>query len=324
MTGRRIGIVLAAVVLATGWCHPAAAEEPASVAPATWLATVAADAAKAEADPPPAGAWKKPIPLTVGVNYTLVTDYIFRGINFSEYAGEGREKLNHQLGIHVAYEPEKLGKFGVVFWLEWYADQEKLTPRCDDHLQEVDYIVYWSYPIKPIATTVETGWIGYTFPQASGDCFCTNEWYVMLSLDDAKLFGTKANVLNPYVAFYLDLDLFHPGSWLEFGVSHDFVLADFDACKNVPVVKNLTVTPSLVVGLDHRYLNKAVGFGREATQLGNIQSGLAVSYDLSGALGLPPQYGDLILTGFFKFSNAIRDELINDEFWGGVTVAWEW
>jgi len=282
MTGRRIGIVLAAVVLATGWCHPAAAEEPASVAPATWLATVAADAAKAEADPPPAGAWKKPIPLTVGVNYTLVTDYIFRGINFSEYAGEGREKLNHQLGIHVAYEPEKLGKFGVVFWLEWYADQEKLTPRCDDHLQEVDYIVYWSYPIKPIATTVETGWIGYTFPQ------------------------------------------FHPGSWLEFGVSHDFVLADFDACKNVPVVKNLTVTPSLVVGLDHRYLNKAVGFGREATQLGNIQSGLAVSYDLSGALGLPPQYGDLILTGFFKFSNAIRDELINDEFWGGVTVAWEW
>ena len=36
----------------------------------------------------------KPVPLTVSVGYGLVTDYIFRGINFSEYPGEGREDLS--------------------------------------------------------------------------------------------------------------------------------------------------------------------------------------------------------------------------------------
>ena len=36
-------------------------------------------------------------PVTLDVTYSLYSDYIFRGINFSEYAGEGREKFNHQV-----------------------------------------------------------------------------------------------------------------------------------------------------------------------------------------------------------------------------------
>ncbi len=43
--------------------------------------------------------WGKSTPITFSFDYTIVSDYIFRGLNFSEYPGEGREKLNHQLGV---------------------------------------------------------------------------------------------------------------------------------------------------------------------------------------------------------------------------------
>jgi hypothetical protein len=320
MACRRIGMALAVALLPAGWNLSAATAEDAHLAAGdSWLAAVAGQVPAGDAAPRAS----KPIPLTVSVNYTLVTDYVFRGINFSEYRGEGREKLNHQLGVAAAYDTGKLGKFGAMAWFEWYADQERLTPGCGDHLQEVDYILYWSYPIEPLATTVETGWIGYTFPQVAGHERCTNEWYVMLSLDDGRLFGTKNNVLNPYVAYYLDLDLFHAGSWLEFGVSHDFALSEM-GCKDVPVLKDLTITPSFVLGYDHRYLNKAAGFGREASRLGNLQYGLTFTYDLRRALKLPEWVGALSLAAFLKFSDAVRDDVINDEFWGGMTLAWEW
>ena len=266
---------------------------------------------------------QKPIPISVSVDYTLVTDYVFRGVNFSEYAGEGREKLNHQMGIGVSYDAGKFGTFGVTFWLEWYAEQEQLTPGSNDHLQEVDYVGYWSYPIEAIATTFETGWIAYDFPQLSGDEGCTNEWYVMLSFDDAKLFGTEGNVFSPYVAFYLDVDDFHPGCWMEFGINHDFVLAEL-GLADCPFLEHVTVTPSFVLGYDHRYLNKATGTGRESSKLGNLQYGLAVSYDLAAALNLPPQVGGISVTGFLTFSDAVRDELIDDELFGWMTVGWSW
>lgn len=326
MDRRWIGTVWLAAGLLAAWALPAAADERGKEPPGTWLASLAREEAATGLAGALAAAKReieKPIPLSLSLDYTLVTDYIFRGVNFSEYAGEGREKLNHQLGAAAAWETGKLGTFGVTFWLEWYADQEHITRNSNDHLQEVDYTAYWSYAVEPLATTVETGWIAYTFPQASGDCFCTNEWYVMLSLDDAKLFGTENNVLNPYAAFYMDLDLFHPGCWLELGFAHDFCLAEM-GCAETPVLKDLTITPSMVLGYDHRYLNKALAAGHDASKLGNIQYGLAVTYDLASALKLPAQIGGLTLTGFLKFSDAMREELINDELWGGMTIAWQW
>jgi hypothetical protein len=241
-------------------------------------------------------------------------------MNLSEYRGEGRERPNHQLNVGVAYDTGKLGTIGACFWFEWYGGQPALTPGDGGHLQEVDYTLSWSYEIEPIGVGVELGWASYQFPQARGDARTTNEWYAKTTFDDGKLFGAKQGVLNPYVAYYMDVDQVKGGQWLEFGVSHDFKLAKL-GCAGTPVLKDLTVTPSLVLGADHRYFTTS-------TQLANLNYGLAVSYDLSGALRLPGKYGSLSLAGFLNFSQAlaVKHDVpgYHDELYGGMMLGYAW
>ncbi len=276
--------------------------------------------------------WKKPIPFTFGIDYTLVSDYVWRGINLSEYPGEGREKLNHQMGLYFELGTEDLvgvdlGTFGGTIWFEYYTNQESLTGGDDDHLQEVDFVVYWYYEIAPIFTTVEFGYINYHFPQLTGDLDTTQEIYVKISFDDSVLFGTEGSVLNPYFYYGLDIDIGEYGSWMEWGVSHDFAFAEMGMAAT-PILKDMTLSPSLVLGFDHRYMHlfsvDRTNNGRPTTKLANLNYGLTLSFDLSGALGLPEQFGSLTLAGFLNFSQALNNQRFNDEFYGGMTVGYEW
>jgi len=259
--------------------------------------------------------YTKPIPLTFSIDYTVATDYVWRGQNLSEYATEGREKLNHQLGLGLSYDTGKFGTFSGSVWFEWFAGQESLDPTSGSNHQETDYTLSWSVNIDAIATTVEFGWIAYQFPQAVGDANLTHEWYVSLYFDDSGLFGTEQSVLNPYVAYYMDVDDIQ-GSWIEFGISHDFALADCNM-QNTPILKDITLTPSLIIGIDHGQISTS-------TKLANMQYGLDVAYDLSSALGIPENLGELTLTGFLRYSDALYEEALNDEFWGGGTIGYSW
>jgi hypothetical protein len=282
-----------------------------------------ADARAHATDTGSSSEYVKPLPLSFAIDYVIVSDYIFRGINFSEYSGEGREKLNHQLGVNVEYDTPFGDVIGVTVWFEWYEGQQDLTPTSDSHVQEVDYAVYYRREFECIATTVETGWIAYHFPRLSGDAAFTHEWYISLAFDDSALFGTDGPVLNPTVTMYWDMDDFK-GRWFEIGISHDFVLADCQGLQGVPVIRYLTLTPSLTFGIDNRWLARATGTGCDGTRLANIVYGLAASYDLSGCLDIPPQYGSIALTGFLNFSQAVATAYIQDEFYGGFGVTYSW
>ncbi len=67
--------------------------------------------------------------MSFAINYTLVTDDIFRGVNQSEYPGEGREDLNHfvtmDLGLDIAQlvgQPKgQYGEFHFATLLDWFA-----------------------------------------------------------------------------------------------------------------------------------------------------------------------------------------------------------
>jgi hypothetical protein len=281
----------------------------------TWLAAVQDETINSGSAVEKSDGWEKPIPLGFWLDYTLVSDYVWRGQNLSEYAGEGREKVNHQATVGLSYDTGAFGTFSGAIWFEWFAGQTSLSPTSNGNLQEVDYALSWSYELSPIATTVELGWIGYQFPQASGDADFTNEWYVSLGFDDSGLFGTEGAVLNPYIAYYMDVDDLH-GSWIEWGISHDFALADC-VSENAPILKDMTLTPSFVMGIDDGQISGS-------TKVANLQYGLDVAYDLGSALGLDEQYGGVTLTGFLRFSDAVYDKVLNDEFWGGVTIAYEW
>ena len=98
----------------------------------------------------------KPLPVKVGIEYKLVTDYVWRGINLSEYRGEGREKINHQIDLNAKVKLEDLGlpdvgwvKAGV--WFQIFQGNESQNPgpptHADNNLQEVPS------PLQPLPRT---------------------------------------------------------------------------------------------------------------------------------------------------------------------------
>lgn len=246
--------------------------------------------------------------LTYGVDFTLVSDYVFRGVNFSDYVGEGAERPNYQLNVYGAMDTE-IGTFGATIWFEWYSGQHQLTPDSDGLLQEVDYVLYYGNSIGPV--DAEIGWIAYQFPQASGDAYATYEVYVSLGMDDSIIWGTEEPILNPSLAWYMDFDDYDLGQWFEFSISHDFAMGEL-----VEMLKDFTVTPSFLVGVDHRYLDEGTN-----TQMGTLVYGLDVAYDLSSALKMPEEYGSLGITGFLAFSQGVASNL-DDIFYGGVTLSY--
>jgi len=297
------------------------------------------DTAKPASHAPTESSPPKPIPwLTVGFEYVVVSDYIWRGLNLSEYAGEGREKLNHQTTVSFEIDIAELGcpiggSFGGSIWFEWYAAQEKLTPHSGRNLQEVDFSLHYSHDIGDTGLTGEFGWIAYTFPpmRDSGagqnrDGSYTHEVYLLLSYDDSNIFGKP--MLNPTVAYYLDVDDVR-ASFIALGISHDFKIGNIGCpISHCPILKDLTVTPSATLAIDHRYYDKT-GFGSAnsiGTRLGYIEYGLEMSLDLSSALNISTTYGSLTLGTFINFVQSIHDEntAVQDEFYGGMKIGWEW
>lgn len=267
-------------------------------------------------------------PLSFGLTYAIYTDYIFRGANFSEYPGEGREKLNHQLSLDVGVDVGLLfgegsgtwGTFSFNTWFEWFAAQKRLDPiQGGQNLQEVDYNLSWSYEVASIATTFTLGYSFWTFPNSKS--VNSMEWKVGLEHNDAWMWkwlwaDNEDGVLNPFFTFYHDVDQLAGASWMECGFSHDFAV-----CENV------TVTPSMTFAIDHRYLDRMVATGfTGSTRLAYIQYGLNVGYDLSSALSLPENIGSVVLTGFLYFNDAVghpeSSNTIQDEFFGGMSLGW--
>lgn len=270
-------------------------------------------------------------PFSLGVSYALYTDYIFRGVNFSEPDGEGREKLNHQMTVSLDWNTGKWGTLGFDAWFEWYAGQKMIDPdRGGQNLQEVDYTIRWSYPLEAIATDLTIGYTFFVFPnlahtlrqdraRGNNNDDRTHEYWFSLEHNDAWMWkglfpDNDEGVLNPSFLFAHDVGCIL-GTWMEFGLSHGFA---------VPGVEHLTVTPGWTVAAQCNYWKH--GF----FLVGDTWS-LSVEYDLAGALKLPKWAGSLTLAGELYFFNAwgnfegpdtngqIRGQ---DEFWGGMTINW--
>lgn len=302
-----------------------------------------------DADAEPDG-WKKPIPVTFSIDYTLATDYVFRGINASEYRrkwgqakNEGREKLNHQLTVGAEIDLNKFGRVGGLVWFEWFAGQHYLTPE-DGHknLQEIDYLVYYGYNIEPIGVDVEVGFYWYVLPRMAGtDWSSMQEIYLNLSFDEsvwlrALGLNVKKSIFNPYLFQAWDLDL-KPGAYYgEFGVAPDIALAEI-GCEKMAILKDITFTPSWSMAWDHNWLNfytvdagafrgnEGRGYASNTSHLTNMTFGGNVSLDLKGMLGIPDKYcGAMYLSGFLYYSQRIAKHFLNDEFWGGMSVGYEW
>ena len=265
---------------------------------------------------------------TFGIDYALVSDYVWRGINRSEYAGEGREQLNHQLGISVKSAMKDLGlpDVGAVklsAWFQYYLGNESTTfdPGADHKLQEIVYTLAWQHEIPDTPLTVAAGLIGYNNVHTATDLHYTFEVFGKVILDDGALLGQDEAVFSPSLAYIWDFDAVNAGVAVA-AIEHKFALDDV-----AEELQGITVTPSAAIILDNRYIDKRLASagaptGHKSTTLSSWQFGLVGSYDLGSALELD---SDLTVSLFANFSNALsRSELpvLNDEFFGGLKIGW--
>ncbi len=280
----------------------------------------------------------KPLPMSFTIDYTLATDYIFRGANLSEYDGEGTEDLNHQLGIGAEYDTQEFGVIGAVVWMNWYAglDQRYAYIGSSNEVQEVDYTVYWRLPYTPLGFTTELGYSFLSFPNLAGDK-CTHEAYVRLAWDDSAMWramgcDVQSSFLNPYLFYAMDFDYASGGQWLELGVKPVWAVADIPYAQDVPVLRAMYLQPKVALGADHRYWGRAganefaagaVDPTDQSTRLANIVYEVELGYDLGADLGLPESYGTVLIASFIGFNQTFRD-FLDDTLYGGVRVAWAW
>ena len=265
-------------------------------------------------------------PADLSLSYDYYTDYIFRGINFSEYDGEGREKANHQVNLALdldlakmfGNEPGTWGTFSFTTFFEWFAEQSRLDPdQGGQNLQEIDYGLTWSYDIEPCQTTLSIGYIFYSFPNAKPAN--TQEWWFGFEHNDAWMWkwllpDNEDGVLNPTFAFYHDTALGSSNAaWAEIGISHEFALTD-----------KLSLTPSATLGIDHNYYRQLAGApDGSTTRFANMVYGLDLTYDLAEVLPLPSCTKSATVSMVLNFSDALGSAednmIIRDEFYGGIS-----
>jgi hypothetical protein len=284
--------------------------------------TLAAEAA-AEAE--------KRCPVDVALNYYLVSDYIFRGINRSEYRGEGREDLNHQWDVTFELPLDKVGMkgwgtIGYTAWFEYFAGQEHLTGSANN-LQEIDHTIYWTKSYPELYSDFTFGWTAFVFPNVSGGVpDRTFEFFMEYGFHDRllwkQLLGIDENLINPTFFYAHDYDITGGGAYFEFAFSHEFNVGKLAASE---ALEDLTVTPSWALALDHRYLGPISGHPDHRTdKFAFHRFGLDVAYRLTDLLHVPAGWGDITISGQLYFQDAIEDEILNDEFYGGMTLSYAW
>lgn len=273
-------------------------------------------------------------PFTFNVKYYLYSDYVFRGINFSEYAKEGRERPNHQMTTSLSVPLTPFGTVGYDTFFEWYGGQKAINPVSGGQdLQEVDHSIWWEYAIKPIYTTARVTYTFYTFPNlaallrtdagyANNNNDMTSEYSITLTHNDAWMWKwlwpkNEDGVLNPRLFFAQDVGIAAGGMWMEMGVNHGFKLAP-----------DLLFTPSYTLTTDIGYLRRLQDKAgdHDGSRLAYQQFGLDLTYDVSRLLHLPPSAGAVTLSGFLFYNDAFhseeRDNTIQDQFFGGMAVGW--
>ncbi len=271
---------------------------------------------------------KPGLPISFGLTYALYSDYWWRGFNFSEFDGEGREKPNHQLTVWFEFDLGDFGRIGYSTWFEWYAAQKQLNPDFGgQNCQEVDYTVYYAYTVEQITTDVTLGMNFYEYLNLARELESDKDpgnnnddrsvdIYLTLEHDDAWMWkwllpNNEEGVLNPSFLIAQDVGSI-TGTWMEWGISHDFA---------IPGIDNLTITPGYKLLAQCNYW--LPGF----FLAGDVWS-LSTTYDLTPVLKLPEWAGTVTVGGELYFYNAYGQlestGTTDDHFWGGMTVNWSW
>ena len=159
----------------------------------------------------------------------------------------------------------------------------------NSEINEVDYSITWTHvwPIFDELLNTDLGYIFYDYPNT--DANETQELYVAISADV---------LLTPTFSLYYDFDEIE-GTYFSFGISHSIELCDMAALDLYSKI-----------GLENDYSGEN---GFTHWQLG---ASLPMSWEVLE--------GVLVLTPNIDASISLDDDLLDDEFWGGITATMSW
>ncbi len=238
--------------------------------------------------------------LDLGVRY--MTDYVYRGIDFSEVAGH-EDSPNYQADAKLSFDLGKLPHPYLGLFVNYY-DADPVS-----HFQEFRPNFGFDWLIKPL--TISAGYNSYIYPDR--DAVSTSEVFVKIALDDSFLFKSRKPLLTPYIYGAYDVDLYN-GWYFEAGVKHDFEVED------TGLMLTLIADASYVLQ-DSQFLLT----GTNDTGFQHYDIGAIGTYSLNTLLNVSKHYGQLDLKGYLFYTDNIADHLRADnQLWGGVGVEFKY
>jgi hypothetical protein len=236
------------------------------------------------------------IHLDLAVRY--MTDYVYRGIDFSEVGGH-EDSPNYQFDGKISMDLGKLPHPYVGLFINYY-DADPV-----DKFQAFRPNLGADWLIKPLLVTA--GYNSYIYPDR--DALGTSEVFGRFELNDSFLFHTLKPVLSPYIYGAYDFDLYN-GWYFEAGVKHDFQIED----------TGITIT----LLADVAYIRKFQEFLASGTNDSGFQHydlGAIGSYSLNNLLNIPKHYGELEVKGYVYYTDNLDHNLIApSQLWGGFGI----
>ena len=248
--------------------------------------------------------------VTLQIDVTYYTDYVFRGIKrFSDAeTGASEDSANLQPFGKVSFDLGKLPSPFVSVFANVATDDQV------SNFEEIRPTVGFDWDLRLFQ--VSAGHTSYVFPSRNERE--TNEIFASLTLNDAAVFNTERPILSPFVFAAYDYDRFD-GLYLEGGLRHDFEVEN----------TGLTVTVEGVVAYVNHYgllagPPDATGNAQD-TGFPFYQLGLIGRYDLNALLNLSTRYGEFALTGYLYYTDGIDDSLRADtQLWGGAGISFRY
>jgi hypothetical protein len=237
--------------------------------------------------------------VTFDLTVSYLTDYVFRGIDRSEEAGN-EDAPNLQFDGFFEFDfgraPHPIaGVFANVFEDDPISEFQEIRPYAG---------LKWD--LRPL--TVEATYRTYIFPERED--FNTNEVCLGVTLDDSRVWRTEKPVFTPYAFAAYDFDLYN-GVYLEAGVKHDFEL------EGTGIVITAVADVAYVTG--HPFFADTSDVDPSENGFQHYDLGLIGSYSLNTLLNIPRRYGQWSLNGYLYYTDGLEDGLLADtQMWGGV------
>ena len=242
--------------------------------------------------------------VNVELNFTYLSAYIYRGIDHTKFVGR-QQKPDLQFDGRVSFN---LGKLPHPF-VGVFANVYNSDPI--SRFQEIRPFAGAEWNLKPI--TIAAGVNAYIYPER--EKLNTAEVWTRITFDDSLLFRAERPLLSPYVYGAYDYRL-NNGTYLEAGVTHDFVIEDTGV--------------TLTVFGDIAYVNGIkqvfIFTNTKSNGLQHYDAGLIVTYSLNRLFHFSQRYGDVNLRGYLTYTDGINRNVLHADtkVWGGVGLQFKY